>query len=102
MKEDLRKEIPDAYKKARIIRNFVGIAGAAIAGGIIGSTGNYIYAGIVAIIIFIIGIAAGFLAEKKFKLESLESASNTSNLIGGIISLALAILGIISFIVRHD
>ncbi len=99
--EELKKKIPEAHRKAWI----VGGLGAAIGGGIGGfisaQKGNYIYAGIGAVLGYLVGVAIGLLTRKKTDLKSLGSVESKVNFVAGIVSLMMAIAGIVGFILTR-
>ena len=96
--EEFRKKMPETYKKTWIIGGFGTAVGAGIGGYVSALKGNYIYAGIGAAIGNIVGVTIGLLIRKKIDLQSLVSTERTVNIVGGVISLAMAIAGIIAFI----
>jgi hypothetical protein len=100
--KEFRKKIPDTYKKVLIISVFGAVVGGGIGGYISALKGNQIYSGIGAVIGYIIGTIIGLLARKKFSLQSLVSTKNRVNLITGIASIAMAIIGVIAFIGTHN
>ncbi len=98
MEEEFRKKIPETYKKVHMISVFGAAVGGGIGGYISALKGNYIYAGIGAVIGYILGAMIGLLTRKKTGLKSLSLTASSVNLVAGIISIAIAIAGIIAFI----
>lgn len=96
----LRARMPEAFKKASIVGGIGCAIGAGIGGYISVIKGNYIYAGIGAGLGSIIGEVIGLLIHRKIPSQPLTNTEKRMNVVSAVLSLLLAIGGIILFLSR--
>lgn len=95
--EKLEEKIPETHKKSWIVGGIGGIIGGVIGGYISVIKGSSIYGGIGVGIGIVVGEAVGLLINKKVPLKPLLNIERNINIFGGVLSLLLAIAGIIGF-----
>jgi hypothetical protein len=99
--EDYRKRILEPVKKTWIIATLGAAIGGGIGGYISARRGNYIYAGMGAVVGYTIGIIIGLLIGKKTNLKSLRTTENIMDFVLSIASFFMVIAGITGFILTR-